>query len=471
MRFFTKLYTLMLVILIVALAFTEYMVVSIGIDNSMDDQVDAGVKQHQLVKLAIQSGIMSVMRGGDVDPDTVTSVATETADSMGVELAVYDMSGNSLARTENVSNEWYEGKNDNGYVDYFVTESDGRYYIVLSSTFSQNRFGMTLQTTGDITGVYESAETLRNRCTNVILVAFCVCAVISMVFSMIITRPIKQLTRVGKAFTAGKYEVRATTFPRDEIGDLAHTFNNMADSIEDKIAELELAVKQREDFTAAFAHELKTPMTSIIGYADTLYQKNLPINEAREAAGFILNEGMRLEALSFKLMKLINITKSDFVFEETNMKMFMEDVESTITPLSARKGVPIEFHCEDGYVKVEMDLFKTMILNLIDNAFKSGGANVAVLGWVENGYYRIAVVDNGRGIPKEELSRVTEAFYMVDKARSRKEHGAGLGLALCQRVAGIHGTTLDIWSRVGQGTAVRLKLPLMADNFEEDDDE
>ena len=83
----------------------------------------------------------------------------------------------------------------------------------------------------------------------------------------------------------------------------------------------------------------------------------------------------------------------------------------------------------------------------------------------------IAIVDHGRGIPKEELRRVTEAFYMVDKARSRKEHGAGLGLALCERIAQIHKTRLDIRSREGQGTAVRIKLRLEDDIRDDEDDE
>ncbi len=470
MRFFTKLYTLMLAILIVALAFTEYMVVGIVIENSFDDQVDSNIKQHQLVKLAIQSGIFSVARTGDVDTETARSVAESTSESMGVELALFDSYGNRIINNEMISSDYPSENMEYGYINYRVIKENDRYYLIMISPFAQNGFGMILVTSGDITNVYESAETLRNRCTNIILLAFGVCAVLALGFSIFITRPIKQLTRVGKDFSKGNYDVRATTFPRDEIGDLAHTFNGMADSIEEKISELELAVKQREDFTAAFAHELKTPMTSIIGYADTLYQKNLPINEARDAAGFILNEGMRLEALSFKLMKLINITKSDFMLEETSMREFMEDVRNTVTPISARKKIPIEFHCEDGYVKIEMDLFKTMILNLIDNAFKSGAKNVAVLGWIENDFYRIAVVDNGRGIPAEELHRVTEAFYMVDKARSRKEHGAGLGLALCQRVAELHGSALDIWSRVGQGTAVRVKLKLINEDYEEEDD-
>ncbi|MBO4242179.1 MAG: ATP-binding protein, partial [Clostridiales bacterium] len=107
------------------------------------------------------------------------------------------------------------------------------------------------------------------------------------------------------------------------------------------------------------------------------------------------------------------------------------------------------------------------ILNLIDNAMKSGSDTVAVLSQAKGDEYMIAIVDHGRGIPEKELRRVTEAFYMVDKARSRKQHGAGLGLALCQKIAEIHGTRLDIRSREGQGTAIRIKLKLAGGDEDE----
>ena len=90
----------------------------------------------------------------------------------------------------------------------------------------------------------------------------------------------------------------------------------MADSITEKMDALELAVRQREDFVASFAHEIKTPMTSIIGYADMLYQKEMKPQEVQEAAGYILNEGMRMEALSFKLLELITLERQEFLLEE-----------------------------------------------------------------------------------------------------------------------------------------------------------
>lgn len=185
-------------------------------------------------------------------------------------------------------------------------------------------------------------------------------------------------------FAKGEYDVRAEISSRDEIGDLSKTFNYMAKTIESKMEELKDAVRRQEEFTANFAHELKTPMTSIIGYADTLYQKTLSPEEVHQLAGIIMNEGMRLEALSFKLMELVTLR------------------------------------------------------------------------------------DYGRGIPKEDLQKITEAFYMVDKSRSREEHGAGLGLALAVKIAKLHHTELVYESVAGQGTCVSFMLAKEADDEEEE---
>lgn len=109
---------------------------------------------------------------------------------------------------------------------------------------------------------------------------------------------------------------------------------------------------------------------------------------------------------------------------------------------------------------MELDLFKTLMLNLLDNAMKSGGKKVTLAGKCQKGFYHVTITDNGRGIPPNELERITEAFYMVDKSRSRKEHGAGLGLALAKRIAELHHTSLNYESEMGVGTSVTLALKL-----------
>ena len=475
MNFFSKLYFSMLVLITLALAVTEYFIVALSLDASMDAQVDSALNSHQLVKYAIQAEMFSASAnqtmGGRAGSRTIKSISLTASDSMDVPLAVYEYpSGVLIVNTIKLTlPEFTPGDNQIEYQPKVT--ADGRKLLMSGSILKQNDKMYLLITQSDMTQEFNNVEDMARNCAWVFLGVTAVGIVFALVFSGFITKPIKELTGVGVGFSNGDYSGRVKVRSRDEIGKLAAVYNQMADSIEEKISDLELAVKQREDFTAAFAHELKTPMTSIIGYADTLYQKDLSENEARAAAGFIVNEGMRLESLSFKLLELMTLRKNDFMLEEIQMSDSMKDVEDTIRPAAAKKGIKTFFDYEPGYVRMEIDLFKTLVLNLIDNAMKSGTSDVAVLGQSRNGLYMIAIVDHGRGIPREELRRVTEAFYMVDKARSRKEHGAGLGLALCERIAQIHNTNLDIRSREGEGTAIRICLKLEDGIRDDEDDE
>ncbi|MBO4242791.1 MAG: HAMP domain-containing histidine kinase, partial [Clostridiales bacterium] len=460
MKFFDKLYISMLLLLTVALAVTEYTVVALSLNTALENRIENSLKQHQLIKYAIQSDLLSASQQGTVGANVVSDIAQQTSESMKVELAL--QSNNSkFVYYENLDMDVPNIKPDDEEIKYITEKTDdGKKILVMSSSFTSGNYNLKLLTFSDITSVYDDADNMQTRCMWIFIIVISAGIIFTTFFSIIITKPIKELTRVGEAFCSGDYSGRVQTMGSDEIGELAGVYNNMADTIENKIRDLELAVKQREDFTAAFAHELKTPMTSIIGYADTLYQKDLPEHEAKAAAEFIVNEGMRLEALSFKLLELITLKNDDFLLEEIEMKDFLQDIKETIKPAAEKRGVRMFFDFEPGYVKIEFDLFKTLILNLIDNAMKSGSDTVAVLSQAKGDEYMIAIVDHGRGIPEKELRRVTEAFYMVDKARSRKQHGAGLGLALCQKIAEIHGTRLDIRSREGQGTAIRIKLKL-----------
>ena len=126
----------------------------------------------------------------------------------------------------------------------------------------------------------------------------------------------------------------------------------------------------------------------------------------------------------------------------------------------ASDGMTLDMRWEQGEVEIEPDLFKTLMVNLIDNARKASrkGQTVEFFGKREDGGYAFYVRDHGRGMKKEDLSRITEPFYMIDKSRSRAQNGAGLGLALCQRIAELHGTALEYESEPGVGTTVRVLL-------------
>lgn len=469
MKLFAKLFLCTLFILTAALAVAEYFTVSASLSNAVERQVENGLQQHQLVKYAVQSGILTASRSASVDEDTLRDVAQQTAEAMSVELSLSPTGEEALF--SNVPQGLEGSAQDEGYINYQIVErgsgaggrsADGLIsnWLVVTSTFRQSGYGLELTTVENVSGVFAEAQQLRNRCEMVFLSAILAGSLLMLLFSWLLTRPIKRLERASRAFARGDYGRRLKTGSRDEIGDLTRSYNRMADTIQDKIGELELAVRQREDFVANFAHELKTPMTSIIGYADTIYQKKLTPAQIHEAAGYILNEGMRLESLSFKLMELITLDRQDFLLEEMDMGQLMRDVEETAFPAALKRRVKLSFACGAGYARVEYDLFKTLMLNLLDNAFKSGGNQVRVTGTAAGDHYRICIEDNGRGIPADQVQRITEAFYMVDKSRSRREHGAGLGLALCARIAAIHGTTLEYDSQEGRGTTVTVSLSL-----------
>jgi len=230
--------------------------------------------------------------------------------------------------------------------------------------------------------------------------------------------------------------------------------------LERSIENLENVAARREEFIGSFAHELKTPLTAIIGYADMLRSKEMAPKSRFTAAGYIFSEGKRLEALSLKLMDIIVAGKQEFEPKRFEVGYFIRSVAAVTVPSLSNDGMTLDMRWEPGEIMVEPDLFKTLMINLVDNARKAGhkGSVVELFGKAENGGYALYVRDHGRGMPKEELSKITEPFYMIDKSRSRAQNGAGLGLALCQRIAELHGTKLEYESEEGEGTTVRILL-------------
>ncbi len=285
-----------------------------------------------------------------------------------------------------------------------------------------------------------------------------------LIISYFMSRPMRSLNSYAKRIQSGHYDQRARVSSLDEIGDLTVSFNNMAGAIEQKVSKLEGYAKQQKDFVASFSHELKTPMTSIIGYADMLRSSELAPEDAFTAANFIFSEGKRLEALSLKLMDMVVLDKNDYKLMRGYARRVFGHVTAVVTPMLQKNGLTLETNVEQHIILYEKDLFLTLVTNLVDNARKASeaGKTIELTGRKQDNRYRVSVRDHGIGIPEEELHRITEAFFMVDKSRSRSQHGAGLGLAIGNKIAQLHGSELHFESKLGEGTTVWFDLPLYA---------
>lgn len=358
-----------------------------------------------------------------------------------------------------------EGEDDR--ISYQICGENGKNFIFVCDYVIQGEREMYLVTQTDISSVIDTQKRMIGYFQRVYLAVLCISFPVIFLLTRAVTAPIKRVGKAARRIAGGEYSERINTRGKDEISELAADFNQMAAQIEEKMAELSDVARQKEDFVANFAHELKTPLTSVIGYADTLYQRDLPREEVKNAAEYILKEGMRLEALSMKLMDLFVLDKQEFVLEETSVREMFQNLEQGLEPLCKKHDVRLHIDMEDGYLKVDYDLFKTMLLNLADNSLKADCRDIWIDGKHERDCYRVTIKDNGRGIPQGELGRITEAFYMVDRSRSRKQHGAGLGMALVSKIVAVHGAKMVIKSDGKTGTAIEIAFKVQKEDRDE----
>ncbi|MGI6017950.1 MAG: ATP-binding protein [Marvinbryantia sp.] len=342
-------------------------------------------------------------------------------------------------------------------VGYELIRQQDRVYLVVMCMTGEKQY---IETTADISGLYvDRAQSYSRYRIGMLLVSLALGCVILLVI-MLVMREVRILSRAVRRFAQGEYDVRVGIQSRDEIGRLAADFNWMADVMETQMVRLQSEVERQEEFTSAFAHELKTPLTSIIGYADTLRQMELSPEETSMCADYIFRQGKRLQSLSYKLLELAMVGKNAITLKEISAVEFLEYVIQIADPMLKKKGIILDTEVQDGTFYGDRDLLSSVFVNFLDNAGKASaaGSRVVLSGRREQDGYTVIVEDHGRGIEKEELSKITEAFYMVDKSRSRKEGGAGLGLALCRKILELHRAVWKIESEPGNGTKITVSF-------------
>lgn len=411
----------------------EMILQSVQLVNIVDIQQDLSSISNTLEKLSKQEGLVGVklMKGGSV---------------------LYQSGENAVE---------YETEND--FESYMFSRNGKNYYQIRGNVTTDAR-PLVLIIMYDISSVYEARELQVRTYHQILILLIAVGGFTAWISTYLMTKPLAKVSKTARALASGDLESRVNPKTLDEIGQLGSDFDNMADRLADNINELKLTMEHQDQFMGSFAHELKTPMTSIIGYADLLRSQALTGEEAQEAANYIFSEGKRLESLSLKLLDLLMMKKESINLVPTEMNQIITNLTVHLKPVYLKKNIILDSRCEPGICMAEPDLFSSVLTNLVDNARKAldNGGNIMILGESVNGYYRIRVVDNGRGMPEEAIKHITEAFYRVDKSRSRAQGGAGLGLTLCKEVIQLHNGTIAFASREGNGTCVTVTLKEIA---------
>lgn len=337
-------------------------------------------------------------------------------------------------------------------------EIDGRNVLIAGSLVAVRNTSYAVYVVEDISTTYNSIVSLAWTFAAVSLAGVLIGAGCIALIMHRSTRPLTSLAKTARQIAGGDYSMRVDVHTQDEIGALAGDFNLMSEAVEARIAELTETAERQRLFIGGVTHEFKTPLTALLLHARMLRRANMTEEERDNSLAHIESQCAWLERLVQTLLRLITLER-DIERRPCEVDELFDRVRQNTQKSLADRGVTLNVQSNGETLDCNADLVQSMLINLVDNAAKAYNADAAdkrVLLTFSNN--TIQVKDFGRGIPKEAMERIFEPFYMVDKSRSKKAGGSGLGLALVKRIANAHDAELIIESNIEKGTTVWVRF-------------
>jgi two-component system sensor histidine kinase MtrB len=317
----------------------------------------------------------------------------------------------------------------------------------------------------------QEQQTLQLVQTTLIGVGIALVALLAAIASLVtrwVVLPVRHAARTAQRLAAGHLEERMPVGGADDLGALATSFNEMADSLQEKLRELEELSKAQRQFVSDVSHELRTPMTTIRMAAEVLFESREQLDTASaRSAELLAGQTERFEALLTDLLEIsrhdANVATLDA--EPADMCDIVRGSAADAQQLAERRGCRIEFRLPAGTCIAEVDRRRVerILRNLLVNAVEHGeGRDVVVTVAGDSDAVAVAVRDHGVGLAPGEEQLVFERFWRADPARARTTGGTGLGLAISLEDAHLHGGWLQAWGQRGRGSVFRLTVPRVA---------
>lgn len=464
MRFSTKI--LLGTSIMIALFFTAGGMVMIhqNYQVAYDTTIENGTKQHIMNRYSLESNLRNALENGQAYSTDLVAGFAGKMDSYGndtVRMVVYEKNGDIIFKNISELNEMMNEYRNNADGRYRVYEEQGSRYLLIASEIDIGEKQIWLLNQFDITSVFTERDRQIQAFIKLDIVLLAFSVVFVWILAVFLTRNIKKLNETSTRIAAGDYSQRTSIKSRDEIGELSRSFDAMAQSVEEHVQKLQAEVEAREQFVSDFSHELKTPMTAMMGYSKLLLSDGSDESLRIKSADYIYRECKRLEALSKTLLKMLGIGGAQLEKRLVYTDWLAESAERVVK--DSMQFATLDCQAEAIQLETEPTLVITLLRNLIENADHSceeqQNGTVTLRGCTVAEGYLFTIQDTGCGIPKKELGRITNAFYMVDKSRSRKAGGSGLGLTISVRICEVLGIRMNIESELHEGTTVTLLFP------------
>ncbi|MCH5188454.1 MAG: HAMP domain-containing protein [Oscillospiraceae bacterium] len=285
--------------------------------------------------------------------------------------------------------------------------------------------------------------------------------VVSFIMAGIITEPIRRLSKRLEEMAEENPDGKLETSAKGEIATLVNSFNLMT-------AKIRTQEEKRQEFVSNASHELKTPLSSIKLIADSLL--NAPNADRETVEEFLTDMNVQVDRLTRIVNKLLTLTKMDnganvarMEFSVMNLSEVCANVVKALRPLAEQKNISLDFFADGAiYSRIEKDRLWEAIYNILDNSIKytPQGGKVSMDVAKEDGNAIITIEDSGIGIAPEEMYKIFDRFYRVDKARARETGGTGLGLSIALTAVELHGGNIQVESEEGKGSKFMIIIPI-----------
>lgn len=460
----TRLFAAFLAIILLVILMISFTLIVLLRNNPL-------VQRPDLVKLAnVSTSITRLdLPGTELNPPQNEARVQQLAKAYGVRVLVTDGAGNVLLDSSRPNGlalplrRFRTARQDPLFPQVMVgqvRDSSLQPWLFVARPFGADRVLVTAAPPRQLAALLFFGESLLLPMAESALVAILVAMILAILISRSIAQPLQKMSTVAQGIARGEYALAAPESGPDEVRALGQALNSMKQQVQ-------ASQQGQRDFLANVSHELKTPLTSIQGFAQAMLDGAVATPEAiQRSAGIIFSEADRMRRLVEGLLDLARLDAGLRALNRTSLDLraVLLSVTEKLGLRAREKGVELSTELPPTLPALtgDADRLAQVFTNLLDNAIKHtpAGGKVTVAASASPGWVEASVGDTGPGIPAEDLSRIFERFYQVDKSRARQA-GVGLGLTISKEIVEAHGGSLRAESVVGLGSRFVARLPLV----------
>lgn len=460
MKFWLKIFLSILLLSLTTLFISTSFVISKSHISNIKREQERSINEFDLIKLSIQNNVDLNISSNN----TIKIIAARYGEyygEKGIHLLLYHKGefiykGSELIKQNELK---HFLSVEPGTKTIQILEEGNRHYIVLSGVLLDTNQA-TLIYIRDIQSIYDAKHQSIQMSVALAFSFVIILGFFSYLFAKWVTKPIDSLHKGAIAISGGNYSVKIKR-TNDEFGDVVNAFNDMAEAIENRTEQLEQKAKERQVFIDDLSHEMNTPLTSIQGYAEFLLSANATEEQKQKSAKNIYSEAKRMKDIYTKLMSITFAREQPIELTTIHVDTVLDEIIDAVSLQLVEKDIKLVQQIHLSEIRGDKTLIYMLLINLIKNSMQAmeDGGIIEIEAYEENNNSILSIRDNGIGIPKDKLEDIVKPFFRVDKSRSRKTGGAGLGLWICKDIVSLHHGELIIESELEKGTIVKIILP------------